>query len=296
MSRKPSRARTLPPLHHLQAFEALGRCRGVSAAAAAIGLTRDGIEESLKALESRLGIKLVASLAPVVTLTSAGEAYFHAVQDFSRELEDELYLRFAAGRTRLRVTAAQAIARLWLEPRIAGFRERHPRIDLSVTASERVHDVADGGYDVALRYGDSTGDGLVAVALWRDVHVAAAAPGLAARIAGLSPAELPMAVPVLEHAVASWRHWLDSLAAPATAINAVLTCADLHLAIEAACEGMGVVLAPSRLLAAKLEGGALCRVTAHAAPGRTYHAVVATRQAARPPVRAFLAWLAEEAA
>jgi LysR family glycine cleavage system transcriptional activator len=284
-----------PPLHCIQAFEAVARHLSLAKAAGELRLSASALTQSIAALEGRLGVKLVRNLASSVELTGAGEHYFHAVQAFAHRLRDGLYERFPVGRAQLHVTASQALARLWLAPRLGMFVQRHPRIDVILTSTAKFQSLKDGGVDIGLRYGGSVDDDMLAVPLWTDHHIAAGAPGLAAQADGLAPAEIARRLPLVEHPVASWRHWLGAIDPALAGVDPLLTCNDLHLAIEAACQGLGLVIAPSRLLAAKLASGQLRRVSTHSTPGKAYQAVLWRQRAERPPVQAFMRWMAEQA-
>jgi len=284
-----------PPLHCIQAFEAVARHLSLPKAAGELRLSAAALAQSIAALEGRLGVKLLRQLAPSVQLTDAGEQYFHAVQAFAHQLRDGLYERFPVGRAQLHVTASQALARLWLAPRLGQFAQRHPRIDLVLTSTARLQSLKDGGVDIGLRYGGTVDEDMLAVPLWTDEHVAAAAPALAERADGLSPAEIARQLPLVEHPVASWRQWLAAIDPALAGVDPLLACNDLHLAIEAACQGLGVVIAPSRVLAGKFASGELRRVSTHAAPGKAYQAVLWRERAGRAPLHAFVRWLEEQA-
>ena len=285
-----------PPLHCLQAFEAVSRHLSLAKASGELRLSAAALTQSIATLEGRLALKLVHRWAPQVELTAAGQQYFQAVQAFAHQLCDGLYERLPVGRTSLRVTASQALARLWLAPRLGQFARQHPRIDVVLTSTATLEPLKDGGVDIGLRYGGPVEADMLAVPLWADVHIAAAAPALAARADGLSPGEIARQLPLVEHPVASWRPWLAAVDPGLAAVDPLLACNDLHLAIEAACQGLGVVIAPARLLGGPFARGELQRVSRHSTPGRCYQAVLWRERAERPPVAAFLRWLSAQVA
>jgi DNA-binding transcriptional LysR family regulator len=286
--------RNVPPLHCLLAFEAAARNLSLAKAAAELRLTGPAVAQSISMLEDRLALKLVRSTSPTLELTAAGERYFHSVQVFTHRLRDGVYERFPSGRTQLRVTASQALARLWLAPRMASFSARHPRIEVFLNCTEQFQPIKAGGVDIGLRYGGAVDEDLVVIPLWTDRLVAAGSPVLAARSEGLSPAEISRALPLIDHPAAGWRQWLGALEAPLAPPCPWLTCTDLHLAIEAACQGLGLVVAPARILAGKLARGSLRVVSTHSAPAKAYQAVLWREQAERPPLMAFVEWLQEQ--
>jgi len=285
----------LPPLHCLLAFEAAARNLSLSKAAGELRLTPSAVSQSVALLEDRLRLQLVRHATPVVELTEAGQRYFEFVQTFAHRLRDGLHERFPVGRTQLRITAPQALSRLWLAPRLGAFTRSHPRVDLIVTSTERFQAVLGGGVDIALRYGGAADDRLVDVHLWTDRLVVAGAPPLAARVQDLSPSEMVAACPIIEHPSASWSVWLAGTGTAAVP-RPLIACSDLHLAIEAAVQGLGLVVCPSRIVAEKIATGALRRISPRSVEARPYRAVVSREQFDRAPVQAFLAWLSREVA
>jgi DNA-binding transcriptional LysR family regulator len=288
---------SLPPLHCLLAFEAAARNLSLSKAAGELRLTQSAVSQSIALLEDRLRVQLIRRLTPVVDLTEAGQRYFEAVQAFAHRLRDGLYERFPVGRTQLRVTAPQAFSRLWLAPRLGAFTRAHPRIDLILTSTERFEALLGGGVDIGLRYGGVSGDDrLRELPLWTDRLIVAGTPRLAAAAQGLSPTELARAFPLIEHPIASWKVWLAGWDEVSSTVRPLLVCSDLHLAIEAAVEGLGLVVAPARIVAARVASGRLCRISSHSVDAQPYRAVVSQEQFERAPVQAFLAWLLSEVA
>jgi len=288
--------RHLPPLHCLLAFEAAARNASLAKAAGELRVTASALAQSIATLEERLGLKLVRTLVPAVELTGTGHQYFRTVQGFVYRLRDGVFERFAAGRTQLRVTTSQALGRLWLAPRLGAFVQRHPRVDLVVTTTERLESLKGGGVDVALRYGGEADDELVCTPLWVDTLVAVAAPALAAGAEGLSPVAVARTLPLVDHPVSSWQRWLGELADGAAPPLPRLRCTDLQLAIEAAAQGLGVTIAPLRVLSRRLAAGELKIVSARRVPDKAYQALASREQSQRAVVQAFVGWLAEQAA
>ncbi|MBH9578675.1 LysR family transcriptional regulator [Inhella proteolytica] len=282
------------PMHCLQAFEALGRSGSLVMAAGELRLTPSALSQSLALLEDRLGIQLVRSLTPQLELTAAGERYLGAVQRFFAQVRDGLYEHTAQARARLHVTAPQALSRMWLGPRLAGFLARHPRVDLVLTATDRYASLGAGGVDIALRMAGPEDGERTSIPLWCDDMVAAASPRLAEGTEGWSAARIAAHLPLIDHPVANWAQWLAGSASGGSAGRVVMRCNDLHLAIEAAVQSIGVAIAPKLLIADRVRRGELVVLSTHVLRARTYRAVIAQGQEQRPPVHAFLAWLQEQ--
>jgi LysR family glycine cleavage system transcriptional activator len=293
----PHRAglRHIPPLHCLLAFEAVGRTLSLAKAAGELNVTPSAVGQSIAMLEDRVGLNLVRRLAPQVALTPVGWRYLATVQSFTHRVRDDLCAHFPVGHAQLRISTPQALGRLWLAPRLGRFLRSVPRLDLVVDTTEHFQTLLDGGVDVALRYGAVEDERHLTVQMWSDHLVAVAAPALAQRCADLAPHELLRGMPIIDHPSASWRYWLDGAGAEGDAdYQATLRCTDLDLGIRAAMQGIGLVLAPAKLVATALESGSLVRVTRHAPQAKSYSFVTSHTKAARAPVRAFLAWLQTE--
>jgi DNA-binding transcriptional LysR family regulator len=241
-----------------------------------------------------VGLKLVRRLAPQAELTPVGWRYLATVQAFTHRMRDDLCTHFPVGHAQLRISTPQALGRLWLAPRLGRFLRRVPRLDLVVDTTEHFQPLVDGGVDVALRYGAVEDDRHLTVQMWSDQLIAAASPALARRCEGLAPCEVLRSVPIIDHPSASWRLWLGGTDSEAADYPVTLRCTDLDLGIRAAALGMGVVLAPARLVASALAAGSLVRVTQHAPQAKSYSFVTSHTKAARAPVREFLAWLQSE--
>lgn len=281
-------------MHCLQAFEALGRSGSLVMAAGELRLTPSALSQSIALLEDRLGLQLVQGLTPDLELTAVGEQYLGLVQQFFIQIHDGLSAHTELLRTRLHVTAPQALGRMWLGPRLANFLDAHPSIDLVLTATDRYASLGAGGVDVALRMGGPDDLDHTAVPLWRDSMVATTSPKLAEEAEGWSPAGIAARMPLIDHPVANWRHWLAGSPAGGTVGQVVMRCNDLHLAIEAAAQSIGVAIAPRVLIAERVQRGELKIISSHSVEAGAYRAVIARGQEGRLPVQAFLAWLMQQ--
>lgn len=281
----------LPPMHCLLAFEAVARNRQLTRAAHELGLTKSALCNSIGLLEHRLRLRLVRRYSPSVELTEAGRQYLAATQQFSREIRDGLYEESPLARTQLRVSASRAIGRIWLGPRLADFMQRQPRVELLVTTTDRMDSVLGDGVDIALRYGGETPPGTVSVPLMNDRLIAVASEGLLEGHGTPIDLDRLRALPLVEHPSLRWSAWFAAAGSATGLPEPRLATTDLHFALHAAVNGVGVALVPSLFAQPFVETGRLRQVGEHSVPAKPYHAVVAAAQLARTPMQAFLAWL-----
>ena len=141
----------LPPLHCLQALEAVARLGSVVAAADELCVTASAISHRLRQFEVWLGQPLIARPQPL-TLTPHAVQYAAAARAALAGLAALPPPRSEA-RQRLMVAVPPTFARNILVPRIAAFTEQHPDIELELHLTIPLLDVKAGEADVEVRFG-----------------------------------------------------------------------------------------------------------------------------------------------
>jgi len=144
--------RNLPPLDFLRGFEAAARHLSFTRAAEELFLTQSAISRQIQALEEFIGVPLFERRHKALALTEAGKAYLRAVEPALDQLR-EATRRLRESRTGhvLTVTTTMSFASMWLVPRLARFRRRHPGVDVRINATPDVVDMEREGIDVAIR-------------------------------------------------------------------------------------------------------------------------------------------------
>lgn len=127
-----------------------------SAAAESLGLTPASVSRSIKRLEERLGVRLFSRTTRSVRLTPEGDIYW-------RECRQALEQITAAERAitgaqkvpsgTLRISAGTLYAHYRLLPVLPEFTAAFPQIDIELSLSNKVIDIVDEGYDLAIRIG-----------------------------------------------------------------------------------------------------------------------------------------------
>jgi len=147
-------ARRLPPLNAIRAFEAAARHLSFTKAAEELFVTQAAVSHQIKALEAALGLQLFRRFNRRLMLTDAGQAYLPPLRDALDQIAAATArLKSMEETGSLTVSVLPSFAAKWLLPRLSCFRERHPELDVLVSAS---HSLVDFGYDevdLAIRYG-----------------------------------------------------------------------------------------------------------------------------------------------
>jgi LysR family transcriptional regulator, glycine cleavage system transcriptional activator len=291
--------RQLPPLNALKAFEAAARHESFTRAAEELCVTQGAVSHQVKALEAELGLKLFNREHQRLLITEGGRAYLAVVRDAFDRIADgtqRLLQRQSGGA--LTVSTSPNFAAKWLVHRLGRFAEAHPEIDLRVSASPHHVDFAREDIDLAVRHGDGTASGLHVTRLCMEELFPACSPKLLDGRKGLrSPADLGRfrLLHVNDHQ--GWSQWLDYAGVAGVDLSHGPILNQASMAIDAAVDGQGVVLARTALAAWDLIGGRLVRPFDIAMPASYAYWIVCSKAVAKlPKIVAFSDWLLSEAA
>ncbi len=235
-----------------------------SAAARALRISVASASKQVASLEERLGVRLLNRTTRRLALTEAGREY-HArccrILDEVAEAEARVAEREASVRGNLRVTAPITFGLLHLGPPLAAFARAWPDVRVELILSDKLVDLVEEGFDVALRMTARPLDSsLVAVKLARARRVLCAAPGYLKR-AGRPrrPADLAEHRCLVNPATAAPTTWL--LRGPEgpleVEVRAALSINNSISLRDAALAELGLVLMPEFVIAEELRDGRL---------------------------------------
>lgn len=167
-------------LREIRSFIAVVEYGSFVGAADVCGLSKQAVSRHVGALEDRLGLRLLNRTTRRLSLTTAGGAYFERVRKLVDEfdgLEDELSSGHAEPVGRVRVAAPLTFGILHLAPLWGPYLERHPKVSLDVDLNDRIVDLVDEGYDLAIRITALPSSTLVSRKLTSTRMVVCASPG-----------------------------------------------------------------------------------------------------------------------
>ena len=142
----------LPSLNALRMFEVVARHLNFRLAAEELGLTQAAVAQQIRGLEASLEIRLFERLPRGLGLTDAGRAYSASIRS-ALAMIDEATRLLRPESSQLTVSVTPTFASKWLIPRLGGFAERNPEIDLRLLATDRLAHFHTDGVDIAVRYG-----------------------------------------------------------------------------------------------------------------------------------------------
>ncbi len=292
-------ARRLPPLNALRAFEAAAARTSFSQAAEDLNVTQAAVSHQVKALEDWFGFPLFRREARAVRLTPEGAQLFEAARDALDAIADTAQrLRADDGSAPLTITVLHSFAATWLVPRLRRFRDRHPEIDVRITTSETLVDLARSDIDIAIRYGMGDWPGLHVERLMAEDRFPVCSPALAVGPPRLERLEdLRGQTLIHDEDFFGWPEWLAAAGVDGVDVARGPVYSNSNLAVDAAINGDGILLARSVLVTDALAGGRLVKPFDVSQPARMAYYLACTEAALnRPRVAAFRGWLLDEIA
>lgn len=283
----------LPPLPAIRAFEAAARLSSFTRAAQELHMTQAAVSYQIKQLEQRLGLPLFQRLPRQVALTPDGEQLAATVQEAFKLLRGAFEQTLKRSEGELAITSLPTIAATWLVPRLGAFQLAHPRVAVRLDSSVAAVDFGRGEFDVGLRNGLGEWPGLVAHRLLPSLFTPLCSPEVARRLR--TPADL-LAEPRFGRE-RWWRQWLEM----AGVANADASTPSTGLSVEqfevtSAIAGHGVAITSPLFFRKELASGELVQpFPLTLRDERDYWLVYPAMRANSAKIRAFRAWLLDEA-
>lgn len=296
------RKQRLPVMHDVRDmlfFARVVRARSFSAAAQQAGVSKSHVSKAVSRLEAALGVRLLHRSTRRLSLTEAGEAYFEHCDRILDELAlaDRTIGRWhEAPRGRLKISASVAFGTLHIAPALPEFMRRYPGVSVDMTINDRLVDLAEDGFDLAVRITSEPGPNLVSRRLAPIRRKICASPDYLAR-AGMprTPADLA------RHNCLDYTHLNEQgvwhLKGPdgevSVPVAGTLRINDDEALSQSVLGGLGLALLPTFIVGKDLQAGRLVEVLpGHAPPERFVHVVHLPNRHLPLKAKAFIEFLA----
>src|SRR6266446_146864 len=162
-------------LSDLISFLAVAQDRSFTKAAAKLGVSRSALSHTLRGLEARLGLRLLARTTRSVSPTAAGERLLagvgHRIEEIEAELEKLSELREKPAGT-IRITAHEHAVHAVLLPALSKLLPQYPDINVEVTIDYGLTDIVAQRFDAGVRSGGQVAKDMIAVRLGPDLRMA----------------------------------------------------------------------------------------------------------------------------
>lgn len=269
-------------------------------AADALDMSKPAVSRHVAELEQRLGVRLLQRTTRKLSLTEEGRLFYGRCKTVLADIEvaeEEITAKSIAVKGLIKVNVPVSFGLWELAPLWPEFMTKYPDVELDITLADRIVDLVEEGYDLAVRIARLPNSTLVSRKLASTRMVLCASPGYLKKCGKPKhPSELTEH-PVLSYSLlATGDQWdfegpegkVSVTVKPVMRTNSGDTC------IAAARKGKGVILQPSFMVSADLHSGALVELM----PGYRsiefgIFAVYPTRQYVSPKVRALIDFLSK---
>jgi DNA-binding transcriptional LysR family regulator len=254
-------------LNELAAFAIVARERSFTRAAVKLGLSQSALSHTIRRLEKRLQLQLLARSTRSVAPTAAGAALLQdlspALEQIDRALNKARSVRHQpAGR--LRIVMSRSAAVMVLIPKLKAFAEGYPDVVLDVVTTTGPIDIVAGEFDIGIQLGEFIQKDMIAVRVTRELRLAVVgSPAyFASRDIPRTPKDLH------DHRCISLRlpggpyrwEFERGRKAVTVGVNGPLIFDDTHLVIRAALAGAGLGVAYEEQVAEYVAKHRLIRV------------------------------------
>ena len=236
-------------------------------AAEALGTSPANVTRYVNDLEAYLGTRLLNRSSRKLSLTESGQALYERSRSILDEVAETEALVSASAlqpKGRLRINAPLSFGVLHLAPLWPQFLERYPEVELEVALIDRVVDIVEEGYDLAIRISRGGSTSNVARKLATSRNILCAAPAYVAR-----HGQPTVPTDLAEHRCVGytylidgdeWRFFDDAGHPHVVKVNSVFHTNNGDTARAAALAGHGIIWQPTFLIGADLAAGRLVRV------------------------------------
>lgn len=285
----------LPPLRSLRVLEAAVRHENYTKAAGELNLTHSAVSHQIHALEENLGTRLLERAGRQMRATDLGRQLALDVRGTLDTLAAAVErIRGNDSSNAITISCLPSFASAWLVLKIGRFLDHYPNIDLRLESSTSLADFRNDGVDIAIRFGTGNYDGLVSEKLFDDEVFPTMSPKLRRSARVRVPADLAR-VPLLRIRSQPWTPWLEAAGVNIPEPRRGPVFNDSELALQAAIQGQGAVLARGSLAVQRLRNNTLVAPFKQRIPSlQTCYLVYPKHHLARPAVKLFREWLLEE--
>ena len=278
-------------LNALADFTLVASHGGLGKASRASGRSKATLSRRIADLEEQLGVRLIERSARGLKLTEAGqllmdrtEAPLHEVAEAMSATREGL----AAPRGRLRVASPVLFAQLALGRLCAGFCAAYPDVTIDVVAEDRMVDLVEEQFDIAIRINPDADSGLVGRCFAKDRLVVVAAPSVP-----MPPPGPLQPVPAIVYASFQPTHWTLDGGRLVLDPEPRLRLSSFLMIRDAAVAGAGAALVPQSIVWSQLSRGELVQWGAVTHVEAALWVLHTSRRLPAPKVRAFVDYICQ---
>ncbi|MGB1951092.1 MAG: LysR family transcriptional regulator [Marinobacter sp.] len=285
-------------LLEMQTFCAVVEAGSFVAASEAMGMSKAAVSRYVSELESRLRVRLLHRTTRRLSLTAEGDVFYVRCRELLagvEEAEAELTSSTSVARGVLRINAPVSFGIRHLAPLWGEFHARFPDVELNIDLSDRLVDIVEEGFDLAIRIASLRNSSLVSRRLTSTRLLVCASPEyICAHGAPEKPEDLANHRVIAYSNLATGNEWhFQGMEGPVSArVRPWMYANNGETCCAAAVAHQGVVRQPSFLLQEDLDAGRLVELMQqYRSAEMGVYAVYPTRKFVTPKVRALVDFL-----
>jgi len=163
----------------LEVFVAVAEAESFAAGARNVGLSAPSVTRGINALEAQIGARLFTRTTRTVRLTDVGQTYLEDAQHILHQFHAANDAAAGAATNpvgKLRITCSHEFGRIYVSPIVTAFLDIHPDVTAEVVIVDRIVNMVEEGFDIAVRIGALPSSGLSAVRVGSVRRVICGAP------------------------------------------------------------------------------------------------------------------------
>ncbi len=283
-------------LNALRAFEAAARHESFSKAAAELHVSHTVVGQHVRNLEEWLCAPLFVRHKNWIELTEEGRMLAPRIAEGMQILSDACdAFQPSSRQSVIEVVAEPAISSRWLRRLIVEFQKDNPGIEINLRSAWSPPARTAAGWDMVVHFERRIpGSRRATNRLFPIDGFPACSPELLLQIkAEQSPLDIGSLPLIHDHGTTIWRQWFEKFDPTSTAWETGRIHSDLSLAIDAAVDGEGVILADNIICKRELATGSLVKIDERTVRCAWYCSMVSLDRRVPPALRLFQTWLME---
>ncbi|MNR83183.1 Glycine cleavage system transcriptional activator [compost metagenome] len=255
----------LPPMNSLIVFEAAARHLSFTKAADELTVTQGAISRQIRQLEEYLGKELFIRSNRNISLTPTGLQYYQTIySSLLNVAQATAEIKKWQGEHQITVATTNAMAALWLLPKVASFQQNNEGVDLRILTTENILDLHKMDFDLALFYCRTPPERMNVTTLFPEEVFPVCSPSYLAQFNTHSTPEEIFGKTLLylddsQKDWITWAEWFEAVNYPVVKPKNRVNINNYPMLLQAAINGQGVALAWGSLIDDYLQAGTLIR-------------------------------------
>jgi DNA-binding transcriptional LysR family regulator len=285
----------------IQVFLEVARTGSFTKAADNLDMSRPMVTRYISALEDWAGVSLLQRTTRNVSVTPSGEAYLEKckqIQDIAFDIEVKSKASANEPRGAIRVASSVSFAQSQFKTLIAKFLEKYPEVSIDLVVTDRQVNLIDSHVDFAIRITNNLDPSIVSKQLGTCHSCLVASPDYVKKHGQIKKIE-----DMKKHTLVAHDHFKNTRLvlrknerAEELSFNSQFSSNETLLLLEAAFEGLGIVMLPRYLVQSQIQQKRLVHILPDwSLPEIGLHIVFTNRKFIAPQVRLFIDYLTEKA-